>query len=41
MTLQARSIVMVAVLARGDLFCWNKGMFQRPLDLFQVTLMST
>ena len=41
MMLQARSVVVVSVLARGNLFCWDKGMFQRPLDLFWVPLMST
>ena len=39
MMMQARSGVVVAVLVRANLFCWDKGMFQRPLDLFWVPLM--
>ena len=41
MMLQDRSGVVVAVLARGNLLFWDKGMFQIPLDLFWVTLMIT
>ena len=41
MMLQARSGVVVELLARVNFFCWDKGMFQRPLDLFLVPLMST
>ena len=40
MMLQDRSGVLFAVLARGNLFCWDKVMFQRPFFLFQVPLMS-
>ena len=40
MMLQDRLGVVVIVLARVNLFCWDKGMFQRPLDLFWVPLMS-
>ena len=39
--MQDRSGVVVAVLAKGDSFCWGNGMLQRPFDLFWVPLMST
>ena len=41
MMMQDRSSVVVVVLEMGGLFCWDQGMFQRPLNLFFVTLMST
>ena len=34
MMLQARSGVVVAVLAKVNFFCLDKGIFQRPLDFF-------